>query len=164
MVYREPASRVVGQQAVGRRRTTRSGAVVAGLCGIAAAVALGVYVARIGIDVTEFSPGSVPSELWTLLGVRGVAAVLLLLPAAVAFGRGVVATWVLAVVAVLNVGLLLLEPGLIFGNEFGIYFDLLLSLDYEYAPELLTGTALAALTAGLAVLAASTARTDLRER
>lgn len=135
-----------------RPRANAGAAAVAGILGILAAGAMAWVVIDFVISAGMGDADSWNGQMWAIVIVRGVLALLLLVLAGLTFARKIGAAWTLFLVALVGAATILLEP-LVFEVPIGDWFELLFQFSGGGAIAIVVASGLALLTAIFALFA-----------
>lgn len=134
-------------------RANAGASALAGILGVLAAAGLAWVVIEYFTNF-DLEPDVWPSEVWIVVAVRGVIALLLILVAGLTLARKVAAAWLLVVLGLLAAATVLLEP-LVFGSDIGAWFDELFAFNESVSIAMVAGAGLGLLAAVFAVFAGS---------
>lgn len=135
----------------GPAKANAGAAGVAGILGLLAAGALIWAVIEYFVNLGNVDQW--PSEIWIIVIVRGVLALLLLLVAGLTLARKVGAAWTLVVLGLIAAATIVLEP-LVYGRFEG-WFDSLFTFEDTASIAVVVGAALGLLAAIMALFAGS---------
>lgn len=134
-----------------RVRANAGAAALAGILGVLAAGALIWTVVEYFVNLEGVDVGDWPSELWTIVIVRGVLALLILVLAFLTLARKIGAAWTLVLIALLGAATVILEPLVL--ERFEGWFDQLFQFEDTMSIAVVAAAGLSLLTAIFALFA-----------